>query len=227
MSTKTPESDKLREPLTRDRILGTALEMIDRDGLEELSMRRLASELGVSPMSLYNHIPNKDAVLEGVTEKLLGEINLSDVETQDWAEGLKIGFRLFRKVLLKHPHALPCIENKPVVTPDAFRPIELSLSLLARAGFSPQDAVFAHWTLVGYTLGHASFQVNNPIANPDNAQELMLLKLQNLPPEEFPNLSEALPYTIDCDFDAAFEFGLEAVVDGLRAELTRLGPGAR
>lgn len=219
MTTKAPKSDKLREPLTRDRILDCALLLIDRDGLEELSMRRLATELGVSAMSLYNHVPSKDAVLEGITEKLLSEINLSAVETGKWAEGLRIGFRLFRKVLLEHPHALPCIENKPIVTPDAFRPIELSLSLLVQAGFSPGEALFAHWSLVGYTLGHVSFQINNPLANPEAAEEQMALKLQRLTPEEFPNLIAALPYTIDCDFDAAFEFGLDTIIEGLRVKL--------
>jgi AcrR family transcriptional regulator len=219
MPTKTPESDKLRERLTRKRILETALEIVDREGLEELSMRRLASELGVSAMSLYNHVPNKDALLEGITEKLLSEINLGAIETQDWAEGLKTGFRLFRKLLLEHPNALPCIENKPVVTPDAFRPIELSLSLLVQAGFSPPEALFAHWTLVGYTIGHVSFQVNNPMGNPQGAEELMVMKLQRLPREEFPNLTAALPHTITRDFGEAFEFGLETVIAGLKAKL--------
>lgn len=219
MATKTPQADGLREPLTRARILATALAIVDRDGLEELSMRRLASELGVSAMSLYNHVPNKDALLEGISEKLLSEINLGAVKTQDWAEGLMIGFRLFRRLLLEHPNALPCVENKPVVTPEAFRPIELSLALLARAGFAPADALFAHWTLVGYTLGHVSFQINNPMAHPEDAEEMMVLKLQRLPQEEFPNLLAALPYTIGCDFDVAFEFGLETVIAGLKAKL--------
>jgi AcrR family transcriptional regulator len=219
MTTKAPETDKLREPLTRNRILAAAIEMVDRDGLEDLSMRKLAAELGVSPMSLYNHVPNKDALLEGITETLLSEINLGVVDTAHWDEGLKIGFRLFRKVLLEHPHALPCVENNPVVTPDAFRPIELSLSLLVRSGFAPGEALFAHWTLVGYTLGHVSLQVNNPLVNQEAAEELLALKMRRLPPDEFPNLIAALPHTIGLDFNEAFEFGLETIIAGLKARL--------
>jgi AcrR family transcriptional regulator len=220
MPTKAAEPVKTRERLSRDRILAAAIEMVDRDGLEDLSMRKLAAELDVSTMSLYNHVPNKDALLEGITETLLSEINLGVVDTEHWDEGLKIGFRLFRKVLLEHPHALPCVENNPVVTPDAFRPIELSLSLLVDAGFTPDEAMLAHWTLVGYTLGHVSLQVNNPLANQEAAEELVALKLRRLPAEEFPNLIAALPHTIGLDFGDAYEFGLDTVIAGFKARLT-------
>jgi AcrR family transcriptional regulator len=220
MTAKAIETDRrLREPLTRERILACALQLIDRDGLEELSMRRLAAELDVSAMSLYNHVPNKEAVLEGVTEVLLREIELTEMEGLDLETGLKAGLRSFRRVLLDHPNALTLIETRPIVTPDALKPIELSLATLRRAGFSPDDAVRAHWMLVGYTIGHVGFQVNSPIADPSRVQDEIAMRRQTLPVEQFPNLFECLRMAIEGDFDAAFEFGLDAIFAGLKAKL--------
>lgn len=218
LDTKRPEGDQ-REPLSRTRILACALAMIDRYGLEGLSMRRLAAELDVSAMSLYNHVPNKDALLEGVTEALLGEIDLSAVAREEWDEALRAGFRSFRTALLSHPNALPLIQTKPIVTPEAFRPVELSLATLRRAGFESNTALEAHWVLVGFTIGHVSFQLTNPLNDPLTSESEMFLRRQQLPAEEFPNLFECLPHAIGCDFDAAYAFGLDTIIEGLRVRL--------
>ncbi|MFN2489371.1 MAG: TetR/AcrR family transcriptional regulator [Actinomycetota bacterium] len=214
-----PENETGRAPLTRRRILSCALDLIDRDGLETLSMRRLAAELDVTAMSLYNHVASKEELLEGVTEALLGEIDLTVVAIPDWAQGLKAGFRSFRRALLDHPHALPLIQSKPAVSPDAFRPIELSLATLRRGGFSPKDAIEAHWLLVGFTLGHVGFQLSNPLCDPARADAEMLRRYESLPADDFPNLLESLPFAVGSDFGAAYDFGLETIIEGLRARL--------
>jgi len=221
MQNRTEETGTgAREPLTRTRILGCALAVIDRDGLEGLSMRRLAAELEVSAMSLYNHVPNKDALLAGVTEALLGEIDLSAVEHEDWRETLRAGFRSFRAALLAHPNALPLIQSKPVATPEAFRPVELSLATLRRAGFDPAAALEAHWLLVGFTLGHVNFQLSNPLMDPETSEAELLLRKQQLPAEEFPHLFECLPHALGCDFGSAYLVGLDTIIVGLEARLT-------
>jgi AcrR family transcriptional regulator len=220
MPIKELESDSQarRARLTRERILAKALEIVDRDGLEALSMRHLAAELDATAMSLYNHVPSKEAVLEGITEVLLGEIDLSAVEGDDWAESLKAGHRSFREVLLRHPSALPLVSTKPIAGPDAFRPVEVSLDLLRRAGFDPENALRAHWALVGYTLGHVGFQCTNPLAS-EQAMEDLIERKTALPPEQFPRILETLPHAIDCDYDGAFEFGLDTIIEGLKSRL--------
>lgn len=215
------EHDKVagRAPLTRRRILVKALELVDRDGLDALSMRKLAAELGASAMSLYNHVPSKDAVLEGIVEVLLGEIDTSVTENPDWAEGLKAAFQSFREALLAHPNVVPLIALKQALSPEAFRPVEVSLATLRRAGFAPEDALRAHWSLVGFTLGHVGWQVSGPLSDESEADLHSAIVKQRLPAEEFPCLHEVVPFMMECDMNAAFEFGLDALLVGLKAQL--------
>ncbi len=214
-----PSPDPSREPLTRRRILECSLKIIDRDGLESLSMRRLAAELNVAVMSLYNHVPNKDALLEGVTEVLLGEIDLASTENEDWVEGMRAALLSFRDVLLAHPNALPLIQSKPIVSPEAFHPVEQSLATLRRGGFGPEDALRSHWALIGFTLGHVAFQLMNPLTDPARDDARVAMTRDNLAPAEFPCFYESLPFAVGCDFEAAFELGLDALLVGLKARL--------
>jgi AcrR family transcriptional regulator len=215
-----PPGEGRREPLTRPRILERALEMIDRDGIEGLSMRRLAAELDVSAMSLYNHVPNKEALLEGVAETLLAEIDLTGVELEDWTDAIRAGFRSFHEVLLAHPQAAFLIQTKPPATPGAMRPVELSLATLRRAGFDAQNALEAHWALVGYTLGHAMFQQSNPLGDFERGEGTLAAE-RALPPEDFPHVTEVLPEIANCDLGHAYDFGLNVIVEGLKAKLRK------
>jgi AcrR family transcriptional regulator len=209
-----------REPLTRARILKRALELLDQDGLEALSMRRLAGDLGVSPMALYNHVPNKEALHEGITELVLGEIDISSVASGDhWTDGIKAAVSSFRDVLLRHPNAIQLIQTKPITTPEGFRPIEASLAAIRRAGFDPETAVHVHWAIVGFAMGHVSSQVSNPLQDPEILEQSIEVRRQIFTPEEFPALSESMPYALECDFDAAFDLGLDALLQGLDARL--------
>lgn len=220
-SLKESSIERRRPALTRERILASALELIDRDGLESLSMRRLGAELGVEAMSLYNHIPSKEALLDGVLELILGEVELPGANPSDWGAALAGAFGSFRKVLLEHPNALSLVTNKPEVTPAIFKPIEMSLSILRGAGFGPEMALQAHWAIVGFTLGHVGFQVGSPYHDEEHMQEEIEMRRAALPAEEFPTLFEVMPYAMNCDFDAAYEFGLASLIEGLRAELAR------
>lgn len=212
-------TSRLRTPLTRERILRGALAIVDRDGLEALSMRKLGAELGVEAMSLYNHVSSKDELLEGVTGILLQDIELPDPSVGDWTDSMKTGLLSFRSLLLEHPRFIPIIQSKPDVTPEAFAPIEFSLDLLRRAGFEPEDALKAHWALIGYTLGHVSFQTSSAFSDKESAQSHIALRHEALPEKEFPRLFEVLPYLAECDFDAGFEFGLDTLLAGLKQKL--------
>ena len=182
-------------------------------------MRKLGAELGVEAMSLYNHVPNKDALLDGVTETMLREIEMPAVGDQPWDEAMRSACRSFRHVLLSHPNAMPLIAARPEVTPEAFAPIELSLGLFREAGFEPQEMVLAHWLVVGFVLGHVGFQVASPLGDPDRIDSEIAMRKQLLPPATFPNIHASLPYLEECDFDSGFEFGLDTIVDGLKLRL--------
>ena len=217
--------EERRGRLNRAVVLSAALDLIDRDGLEELSMRRLAAHLAVSPMALYNHVPHKEALLEGVVDRILGEIDLSVIALDDWGEVLKSGFRSFRATLLRHPNAVPLLQSKIVVTPDSLRPVEVSLATLQKAGFDPRLALHAHWALVGFTFGHVTNRLANPLTNPGILNESVVGN-ELLGPEDFPSFHRCLPHCLNPDFDASYEFGLEIIVEGLRSRLLagRSGP---
>jgi AcrR family transcriptional regulator len=216
--------EERRGRLNRAVVLSAALDLIDRDGLEELSMRRLAAHLSVSPMALYNHVPHKEALLEGVVDRILGEIDLSVVALDDWAEVLKSGFRSFRATLLRHPNAVPLLQSKVVVTPDSLRPVEVSLATLQEAGFDARTALHAHWALVGFTFGHVTNRLANPLTNPGVLSDSVVGN-EALGPEIFPSFHLCLPYCLNPDFDASYEFGLETIVEGLRSWLLAEQPG--
>jgi AcrR family transcriptional regulator len=208
-----------RPPLSRARILDTALAMIDRDGLDALSMRRLAAELDVSAMSLYHHVPNKEALLMGVTERLFAEIDLAAADAPDWCDALRAGFKSFRRALLAHPNAIALIEMKPAVTPDAMRPVEVSIGTLRRAGFDADESIKAHWVLVGYTIGHVNFQCVSPFLDRQQREQTLRERHHLLPPEQFPNFLEAMSYVSTCDFEEAYEWGLDVILAGLTGRL--------
>jgi TetR/AcrR family tetracycline transcriptional repressor len=219
MTPKTIDTDTRREPLSRDRILKTAMQIADDEGLEALSMRRIAAELQASPMALYNHVPNKDALLEGLAAQLLLEMDLSALDTNDVPSALREGYGEFRRVLLRHPNLLPVMERKVAVSADAMRPIELALSMLQTLGFSPDQAVFAHWALTGFTMGHVVWQLSSPLFKEEEAAGLALEHKRMLPEDEFPCLHQALPWLEQCDVDGAFEFGIDCLIEGFRAKL--------
>ena len=131
--------------VTRDVVLAAALEIIDRDGADALSMRRLARALDRDPMILYRHAPNKAALLDGVAETVLAQLKVDSADP-DWAAQLRAVARNYRALALAHPHVVPLLVTRPLATPLALRPpgtlrpLEDVLELLTRAGYSGPDA---------------------------------------------------------------------------------------
>jgi TetR/AcrR family tetracycline transcriptional repressor len=217
MATQTDTLDKKRAPLSRRRILEVAMRIVDSEGLDALSMRRVAAELDATPMALYNHVPNKEALLLGLARRLLEEMDLSQIPLEDPAEALRFGYGEYRKLLLAHPNLIPCVQLKGDVSVEGMRPIELALSLLQRLGFSPEDALRAHWALTGLTMGHVAWQLSSPLFDEGGAAAHILDHRRTLPPGEFPCLLAAIPALEANDMDAAFEFGIDALIRGFQA----------
>ncbi|MFB4283493.1 MULTISPECIES: TetR/AcrR family transcriptional regulator [unclassified Nonomuraea] len=150
--------------LTTERIVAAAVEVLDADGLEALTMRRLGTQLGVAAMSLYRHFPNRDALLAEVVNRLFAEAVSEFAPETAWPEALT-GFGVaYRRMLLAHPHAVPLLATHPV---DVDLGLELLTGLLSRfeaAGIAARDALTAVQSVGVYVLGHALAQVGTPPA---------------------------------------------------------------
>jgi AcrR family transcriptional regulator len=206
--------------ITREVVLATALEIIDRDGADGLSMRGLARALDRDPMILYRHAPNKAALLDGVAETVLAQLKV-DPADPDWAGQLRAVARDYRKLALAHPHVVPLLVTRPLATPLALRPpgtlrpLEDVLALLTRAGFSGPDALHIYRALFGFVHGHVLNELQELVDNPDETDDLLRLGLHRLPIGEFPLLRSLAPVLAAYDGAAELERGLDILLTGL------------
>src|SRR5687768_13119695 len=142
-----------KKPLTRERVLAAAVRIVDKEGLEALTMRRLGHALGVEAMSLYRHVPGRAALLDGIHETILGELP-DPPRIANWIDAIRTQARAFRAVLTAHPNALVLFATRPAVTPPSLRHVDHGLSILRRAGFSIREAMSAFQTIVTFIVGH-------------------------------------------------------------------------
>ena len=200
-----------RQPLSRRRVLEEAVRFVDREGLGALTMRKLGAELGVEAMSLYNHVPNKSALLDGMVEVLLGELEIP-AENRGWEERVREGYGAFRRLAHEHPNVFPLLVNRPPDTMDGVWLVEEFLKTLEEAGFGKETALHAFRALSSYTFGYAMAEIRGFALEPDGSR----LGAYGLPLQEFPRISELKPQLENVDHDAEFEFGLDLILAGLR-----------
>ena len=203
-----------RQPLSRRRILETAVWFVDREGLEALSMRKLGSELRVEAMSLYNHVPNKDALLDGMVEVLLGELEVPP-EDEGWERRLREAYRAFRRLAHEHPNVFPLLIARPPDTMDGVWLVEEFLGTLRGAGFDPETALYAFRALSSYASGYAMAEIRGFAMEPAGTR----LGALALPPDDFPRIHELGARLQRVDHDAEFEFGLDVILAGLKEKL--------
>jgi AcrR family transcriptional regulator len=212
--------------ITRDLVLTTALGIIDREGADGLSLRRLARALDRDPMIIYRHAPSKAALLDGVAEVVLAQLKV-DPADPDWDGQLRAVARDFRALALAHPHVVPLLVTRPLATPLALRPpgtlrpLEDILALLTRAGFSRADALHIYRALFGFLNGHVLNELQELVDNPDETDALLRLGLHRLPIGEFPLLRSLAPVLADYDGAAELESGLDILLTGLATTLPR------
>ena len=210
--------------ITRDVVLAAALEIIDSDGADALSMRRLARALDRDPMILYRHAPNKAALLDGVAESVLAQLNVDSTDP-DWAGQLRTVARDYRRLALAHPHVVPLLVTRPMATPLALRPqgtlrpLENVLTLLTRAGFSGSDALHVYRALFGFLHGHVLNELQEIVEKPEETDDLLRLGLHRLPIGEFPLLRSLAPVLACYDGAAELERGLDILFTGLTTTL--------
>jgi AcrR family transcriptional regulator len=216
--------DRGNGQVTRDRVLAAALEIVDRDGVDGLSMRRLADAVGRDPMVIYRHVPNKAAVLDGVAEVVFAQLSVDATDT-DWIAQLRTVAREFRRLALVHPRAVPLLVTRPLATPlglrprAVVRPLEDILALLTAAGFSGGDALHIYRALFGLLYGHILNELQEIVERPDETDEVLRLGLHRLPIAEFPLLRQLAPILAAYDGAAELERGLDILLTGLAATL--------
>jgi AcrR family transcriptional regulator len=210
--------------ITRDVVLTAALEIIDCDGAEALSMRRLAGALNRDPMIIYRHAPNKAALLDGVAETVLAQLKV-DPADPDWAAQLRAIARDYRRLALAHPHVVPLLVTRPLATPLALRPqgtlrpLEDVLTLLTRAGFSGPDALHIYRALFGFLHGHVLNELQEVVEKPEETDDVLRLGLHRLPIGEFPLVRSLASVLASYDGAAELERGLDILLAGLATTL--------
>jgi len=203
--------------LTRERIITAAVELIEREGVGAVSMRRIASELGAEVMSLYDHVPSKAALLDGVAERVLSGIDVTTEPGTSWEEQIRVQARAFWQVARVYPRSTMVVVSRPVDSAATLRPIEYALATLRGAGFGGEDAVRVVRTFVAYIVGTLVREVGvTPGLEPQRplGQDPAVLAADRpfLDPAEFPQVMSVSAALLNRDFDADFEFGLDLLI---------------
>jgi AcrR family transcriptional regulator len=214
-----------RSALTRDQVLDAALRIVDADGVEALSMRRLGAALDRDPMRLYRYAASKDALLDGIVELVLARLAVPAVPGGDWAEGLRRTGHAFRELALAHPHVVPLLVTRPLATPLALRPLgtlrplEDLLELFVTAGFDERGALHAYRLYMGFLHGHVLNELQERVLDPDETDDLLRLGLHRLPVREFPRIRALAAELVAYDGAQELDEGLDVVLAGLERSL--------
>ena len=208
-------AEPTRTPLSRERILSAAVALADQGGIEALSMRKLAQELGVEAMSLYNHVTNKDDLLDGIVELVAGEIDLAPDEAE-WKTGMRRRAISAHEVLSAHSWAGTLWMSSRSFGGARMRYAESVLQGLRQGGFSPDLTYHAFHVLQSYVLG-VTLQEQNLQFEPGELKALAERYLRDFPADEYPELAEHVRQHMEPSeaHGGTFEFGLELVLDGL------------
>ncbi|MEV0997712.1 TetR/AcrR family transcriptional regulator [Nonomuraea sp. NPDC050202] len=215
------------QPLSRDLVLEAAIRVADRGGAEAITMRKVAQELGVEAMSLYHHVPNKDAILDGVVDMVFAAIELPGAEHGDWREAIRARAFSAREVLSRHNWALGLMDSRRDPGPATLRHHDAVLGVLRRAGFTLPMAAHAVSLIDSYIGGFVLQEANLPVMTPHDVEEVAGNILEHLPADELPYLTEMIvdhAMRPGYDYTSEFGYGLDLILDALEA---RRGPGGQ
>ncbi len=215
-----PENDtSSRQPLTRTRILYAAVDLVDRQGLDALTMRRLGAQLGVEAMALYKHVANKDDILDGILDLVVAEIE-PPIEGTEWKIAMRRRAVSAREIFRRHSWAVGLLESRRSLGPTVLRYLDAILGNLRSAGFATEDAIHTFWILDSYVYGHVIQETSMPLRTAGDPTAPAGSVPEQMTANEYPHLMEAGEHarTSSYGFDEEFEFGLDLILDAL--ELT-------
>ena len=214
----------MAEKLTQRGIADAALAAIDAEGIDGLSMRKLAQTLGSSAMSLYTYFPDKDALLDGIAQLLLAEVD-TPPEDIHWRDAMRFIMRSVRDVALRHPNAALLIHRFPPHTPDALAFVEAGFRSFRRAGFDDLSTARCYRALAAYSLGTLDVQLGgyfSPEARaitPPDRDSIQAPSVDKL----LPHVAAISPSLAAQDDTEEFEYGLELLLDGFADAMSRAG----
>ena len=216
MVTRTRPRAKRRVPLTRERLLRAAIAMADDGGIESLTMRRLGQELGVEAMSLYNHVANKDEIVDGIVDLVFGEIDIPS-GGGGWKTGMRRRAISLRDVLLRHRWAIGLMESRRNAGPSNLGHHDAVISTLRAAGFDINLVAHAYSVLDGYIYGFALTKMTLPFDTSEEAAQVAETMLRPFPVNAYPNLGAMIEHAMKPGYDYGdeFEYGLDLILDGL------------
>jgi AcrR family transcriptional regulator len=217
MAIETDRSAKPRTALSRERVLSAALVVADTGGIDSLSIRHIAEELGAKPMSLYNHISSKDDILDGIVDLVFSEITVPSDDT-DWKVAMRLRAYSARDALVRHPWASVLMQSRTNPGPATLRHQNAVIGCLRTAGFTIHQAAHAFSVVDSYIYGFTQQQHNLTYTTQEEAAAVAEAILHHLPADEYPHLADMIiEHALQPDFDyaAEFDFGLDLILDGL------------
>jgi AcrR family transcriptional regulator len=217
MSTQTNRGSRRRIPLTRERVLQTAIRRADEGGIESLSMRKLGQELGVEAMALYHHFANKEDLIDSMIDLVFGEIGLLH-SGSDWRTAMRQRAIAVRDALVRHRWAIGLMESRRRPGPANLRHHDAVIGSLRAGGFDIAMAAHAYSLLDSYIYGFALTKMNLPFETSDDVAEVAQSMLEPFPAHEYPNMVEILTDHVmkpGYDYGEEFEYGLNLILDGL------------
>lgn len=216
----TRRTTRRRTPLSRDRVLGAALELADEGGIGALTMHQIGRRLGVEAMSLYRHVRNKDDILDGIVDLVFTEIELPS-DRSNWRTVLRARSISARAALRRHPWAITLMESRMAPGPANLHSHDDTLAVLLESGCSATMATHAYNLVDSYVLGFALQEVNLPFSNAEELAAVGEDLLAHLPVDAYPNLVHVSRELLASGFDYSdeFEFGLDLILDGIERVL--------
>lgn len=216
MPTATSSADR-RSPLSRERVLRAAVALADQNGIESLTMRRLGQELGVEAMSLYKHVANKDDILDGIVDLVLGDIDVPATGTP-WKTAMRARAISAHQVLLAHPWAAMLVMSRFNIGPGMTRYLDATLGRLREGGFSIEGALDAWHTLDSHIYGFTLQELNLPF-EVEETRNVSAAVLGQLSADTYPHVVEVITQIMQTGREENFEFGLDLILDGLERAL--------
>jgi AcrR family transcriptional regulator len=227
MAKRVEAKPERRAPLSRQRAVHVAIALADAEGLEFLTMRRLAQELRVEAMSLYHHVANKDDILDGMIDGVFSEIDVP-LTTTDWKTAMRRRAHSVRAALSRHPWATSLMESRTAPGPATLHHHDAVIGSLRQAGFSIKMTAHAYSVLDSYIYGFAHQEANLPFDTPAETKEIADAIAGQFPVGEYPHLVELTTQHVlqpGYDHGDEFEYGLELILDGLERSLQEQNTG--
>jgi AcrR family transcriptional regulator len=217
---KSGSDGRTRERLSREAIAGGAVALADAEGLEAVTIRRLAQDHGVSPMALYWHFKDKDQLLDGIADQLFNDVDLPPVSTEPWPQQLRAVLQALLAALRPHPAVAGLVTSRILTSEEGLNIAERTLSHLREAGFSPEQAAEIGSYLLGAVVTLVTCEPGQRHGDDDEAHEdairVKAASLGALSPRRYPNIIASAGALAACASpDSYYSLGLDMLITGI------------